>query len=238
MRHPIPHAIPQGMGDQGLRNTDEGGREKHYFVAARHSRNALTLRQCANGPERVPIRSVTASTAESSQEPAEKSAGNARPLLVPQPHGGALLRAGTGAGGPGRPPNVIRELLRGGLVDALPGIQAIARGEITTRMRVNVRDIAHLLTCPNCGELAGLEPKGARAGVSEIEVEAAASPKDRVAAFEAQAKYGLGALRGISLEDYEARVREAVGIIRRHVAPDLADTILAELRPVLQRTAA
>lgn len=40
--------------------------------------------------------------------------------LVPQPHGGALRYGGPNAGGPGRPPNALRALMRGNLDEVIP----------------------------------------------------------------------------------------------------------------------
>jgi hypothetical protein len=46
--------------------------------------------------------------------------------LVPQSHGGALRNGGTNKGGPGRPPSVLREKMRGALVDRIPIAAQIA----------------------------------------------------------------------------------------------------------------
>lgn len=44
--------------------------------------------------------------------------------LIPQPHGGALRNGGPNKGGPGAPPQVIREKMRGTLSQILPEIEA------------------------------------------------------------------------------------------------------------------
>ncbi len=43
-----------------------------------------------------------------------------------QPHGGALRNGGTNKGGPGRPPNVIRQKLRGSFEERIKILEAIA----------------------------------------------------------------------------------------------------------------
>lgn len=56
---------------------------------------------------------------------------NAKPRLIPQAHGGALLsgRVKGGKGGPGRPSNELRAQLREGLAGAVPSILAAAADE-------------------------------------------------------------------------------------------------------------
>src|SRR2546422_3379691 len=100
------------------------------------------------------------------------STGNGKPRtgqLVPQPHGGALLPGGTGAGG--RPSSALRERLRGSLEQRVPVLEAIAD-----------------------------DPE--------------ADAQDRIRAIEVLAKYGLGPLRELSVDEVRDRLRATIAIIK------------------------
>ncbi len=58
-----------------------------------------------------------------SESPVETTAA---PVLVPQPHGGALRRGGTNRGGPGRPRDAVRRLAVRGAARAVPRLIKIA----------------------------------------------------------------------------------------------------------------
>ena len=64
----------------------------------------------------------------------------------------------------------------------------------------------------------------------ELEVDASATPKDRLAALDLMAKYGLGALKEISVENVRERVQRTLGVIRAHCPPETVEKMLPELR--------
>lgn len=103
----------------------------------------------------------------------KSTAGTGKPAQVRQPHGGALYAGGVPGhrGGPGRPPSVLRELLRGSFAERLAVLEAIADGQPVVRVRL---------------------PDG-----TETETLVSASPADRLRALDLMAKYGLGTQMGL-----------------------------------------
>lgn len=55
---------------------------------------------------------------------------------------------------------------------------------------------------------------------------------DRIKAIDMLAKYGLGAMKEVSVENVRDRVQATLGVIRQQVSPEQAETIFAELRPI------
>lgn len=121
-------------------------------------------------------------------------------------------------------------MLRGDLEENAPILNDIAQGRPITRQRVLVRDVAPYLACPGCGELGKLEPVKIRDAIQEIEVMGSASPKERVAAIDAQAKYGLGVEKGVAQETVRENVAAMLAVIRAHVAGPVYDGMLPELK--------
>jgi len=127
--------------------------------------------------------------------------------LVPQKHGGALLKGGVPGhrGGTGRPPSEIRERLRGSLSDRVSVLE-----EIADRPReANV-------TCPECG--------------SEVAVNPPANDGDRIRAIDTLAKYGLGTLKEVSVDQVQDRLRTTLAIIRDRLDEHVAEGLINELR--------
>lgn len=158
-----------------------------------------------------------------------KASPLASEALVPQPHGGALRRGGTNRGGPGAPPSLLREKLRGSFADRIRVIESIADGRPMQTVGVRIMDIAPHVACPNCGEL-GVVPKDLASAVVEVQLPASASPKDRIASIDLLAKYGLGQLKEISVESVRERVGKTLEVIREHVSPDLYQAMLPQLK--------
>lgn len=105
--------------------------------------------------------------------------------LVPQPHGGAIRRGGTNAGGPGRPPSRIKEALRKDFDERLPLLREIADGVV--RLRI-------VPTCPECGHESN--------AMTEAEIRAVfPQVADRLRALELMAK--LGGLDAVKLPEDE-----------------------------------
>jgi hypothetical protein len=59
-----------------------------------------------------------------------------------------------------------------------------------------------------------------------------ADPQDRIRAIDVLAKYGLGTLRELSVDDVRDRLRKTIAIVREHMAPDDATVVLTRLREV------
>lgn len=137
-----------------------------------------------------------------------KSTGRA---LIPQPHGGAL-QPGAGGGtqpGAGRPPSVIRERLRGTFSERIAIIEEIADGKPVQHAQLPLAAIIPHVICANCGEsqIAAKEPKDLL--LLTFDVQMSASPRDRLAAIDMTAKYGLGEKNEVTLVHPEVQERLA-----------------------------
>ena len=66
-------------------------------------------------------------------------------------------------------------------------------------------------------------------GIADSE---AASDADRLRAVDLLAKYGLGTMKEVSVENVRERVSKTLDVIRARCSPEQAQAILAELRPV------
>lgn len=152
------------------------------------------------------------------------------PMRVPAHGRGALRVGGTNRGGSGRPPSVIREQLRGTIAERAGMLEQIMDGVPLQRTRVEVGLLAPFVECTKCGE-STIRPKGAAAGI-EIEAIVSASPKERIAAYDTAAKYGLGALKEVSIENVRERVMATLEVIRQHCPAQQATTIVNALRPI------
>lgn len=108
------------------------------------------------------------------------------PVLVPQPHGGALRRGGKPGNLGGRPANAIRRRLRGSFAQRLDTLKDIAdNGETGEKLK----------------------------------------------ALDLMAKYGLGTVKELTVDDVRERVAKTVEVIREHLG-EQADALLVKLEPV------
>lgn len=143
-----------------------------------------------------------------------KTAGKTTaPSKRPQPHGGALLTGGVpgNKGGTGRPPSELRAQLRGSFAERVKVLEQFADGSMPLRER-----------CPKCGH----EEPASLATALPVE------PSDRLRALDMLAKYGLGTLKEISVENVRERVRSTLSVIQTHVSPEQYQTIVQALKPV------
>lgn len=93
-------------------------------------------------------------------------------VLVPQPHGGALMRGGTNPGA-GRPRDIVRAACLKSFRDRIPILEAIADGQVMEKTKV-----------------MGV---GGPEGVQEYDAEVSAKPGDRIKAIAELGKVGFGA---------------------------------------------
>lgn len=152
----------------------------------------------------------------------------------PGKHGGSLQTGNPGnKGGSGRPPSVIRDQLRGSYDERMTFLDRVIDGEVMQKAKVPLVAVLPHVLCPNCGE-GGQEPRDGLLALMDVTFEAtvSASVKDRIAALEHQAKYGLGALKEISVENVRERVAGTLAVIRSHCTADQSTAIIAALRPV------
>jgi hypothetical protein len=144
---------------------------------------------CHRQPEKLPTTIATMRDARLSSRlelPEELPAGEAR--LVPQPHGGALLRGGLpghrGAGG--RPKEVLREQMRTMLAETLAAMHAALRGE-----RLSRDAEAGLLADPRVRALP-LDVQRVVADAARTHLSARLSHRELIQLGAELAKYGVG----------------------------------------------
>lgn len=125
----------------------------------------------------------------------KKGGSNGGPVLVPQPHGGALLTGGQKGQtpGPGRPPSAIRRTLRKRFDEQIAILVEIAKNSES-------------------------------------------ADKDRIAAIDKLAKYGLGEEKGWSHDLVAALVRDLADTIERHISDkDVLKVIEADFKDAIRR---
>lgn len=137
---------------------------------------------------------------------APESTAKTTGVLIPQAHGGALRNGGTNKGGTGRPPSILRDQLRGSFADRVAVLEKIADGEAIAKMR-------------------GMDGK-------ETEIQVSADVSDRLKAIDMLAKYGLGTVKEVSVENVRERVQKTLDVIRKHVSPEQMTAMTPELRQV------
>lgn len=98
------------------------------------------------------------------------------------------------------------------------------------RSQIRLLDVLPYVVCANCGESELKAKEDETAGLVEIDAMVSASPKDRLAALDLAAKYGLGTLREISIENVRERVQGTLEVIRQHCPPELVRQMLPALR--------
>ena len=147
-------------------------------------------------------------------------------------HNGGSLQVGNpgNKGGTGRVPSVLRAELRGSYSERKKLLDEVADGAVMVHTKVQLRDILGHVHCPNCGE-AGLKLK--EDTDPELEIPAIVSPtvKDRLAALDQMAKYGLGPQSALTVEAVTEKLREQWYVLQRALAPK----ILAQITPALRQ---
>lgn len=148
-------------------------------------------------------------------------------------NGGTLISGNPGnKGGSGRPPSFLRDQLRGSYADRMKFLDRVIDGEVMQRAEIPLAAVLPHVVCPNCGE-GGQAPKD----LSELltlnfDARVSASVKDRISALEHQAKYGLGALKEVSVENVRERVGQTLDVIRQLCQPDVSQQVIGALRPI------
>lgn len=145
--------------------------------------------------------------------------------LVPQPHGGALRHGGTNRGGPGAPPSAIRAGLRGSYEQRRAFLERVVDGEVMNRIEVPAAIVLRHARCPACG-IQGMQLKDPdKDALLTFTVDVSASVKDRIGALEQMAKYGMGTLKEVSVENVRERMEATLQTIRSLLPTQQAEMI-------------
>jgi hypothetical protein len=133
-------------------------------------------------------------------------------LTMRSPRSGAEVPTGahpgnTGGkrGRSGRVPSIVRELALESFADRVHLLAEIADGIAFRRVKV---------------------------GAHETETFTSTEVSDRLRALEMLAKYGLGTIKGASVDDVRDRVRATLDVIQDRTPPELFASIVGELRPI------
>lgn len=158
---------------------------------------------------------------------------------VVQPHGGMLI-PGAGGGpqpGSGRPRSAIRARLLGDFDQRTDFLNKVIDGELVTHLQVPLLNVLPHVECSGemadgkcAGKIRPKDPKDVL--LVNFSAKASANVADRLKAHDTQAKYSLGALKGILADQVEENVRKTLEIIQESTAPDQFTAIAKRLRPV------
>lgn len=150
--------------------------------------------------------------------------------------GGALLRGGSpgNRGNPnalGVPPSLIRSQLRGSYDQRRVFLNDVVDGVVMVQTEVPLSAIIPHVICSACsGPVAAKDTVDAF--FLMVPAKQTASVKDRIAALDQMARYGLGTLKEVSVENVRERVAATLGVIRAQCSPEQAESIVNALRPV------
>jgi hypothetical protein len=165
-------------------------------------------------------------TAEGVQPAGQGSTG-----LRPQRHGGGLLPGGLpgNKGGTGRPPSQIRAALRASYDARMGFLDDVIDGKVQQTVQYPVLELARHVECKKCK--TPLQAVDASI-LDSITVRVSASTKDRIAAVEHQAKYSLGQLKEISVENVREKLERQVELLRNRFSGEVLNTLLREMREI------
>lgn len=110
-------------------------------------------------------------------------------------------------------------------------VAEVVDGKVMQRAEIPLHAILPHVHCPKCqGPM--LANDAVELGLLTIDGMVSASVKDRLTALDFGAKYGVGALKEVSVEDVRERVRQTLDVIRGALSADKADAIIADIRPL------
>lgn len=158
-------------------------------------------------------------------------------VLVPQRHGGALQRGRSPVDAHlSAVPAKIRRDLRTDFAERRDFLKSVVDGGLVQRIRFRVMDLAPHVECEACGEpgTIALAPRipARNPTTIDIEVDASASPKDRLSALDMMGKYGLGTVTEVSAETVRGKVAETVTLLRSELEPAMLARVLAAMRSI------
>ncbi|MEO7502995.1 MAG: hypothetical protein ABIW94_10205 [Gemmatimonadaceae bacterium] len=136
--------------------------------------------------------------------------------LVPQPHGGALLKGGNDGnrGGRGAVPSLLRERLVGSFEQRIPVLERIADGVPIVRVEIPLSELVGHVSCPKCGK-AFMPDNPKDLATVTVEAKQSARPSDQIRAVDTIGKYGPGEKHEITMVSAEVkdRLRQTVDLI-------------------------
>lgn len=135
---------------------------------------------------------------------------------VPDHGRGRLRRGNPGNSGGGRPPDELRQQLRGSFGERVRVLEDFADAKVI--MPIVER-------CPECGH----EPEDQE---ERDPIEYVPKPEYILKAIDMMGKYGLGQAKDLSVEVIQGLLFEQIEAIHAEFEPDLANRILSVIEPI------
>lgn len=141
---------------------------------------------------------------------------------------------GAGGGvqpGAGRPPSQLRDGLRQSYGDRVLFLNDVIDGKVIVHTQVSLAAVLPHIRCAKCeGPVVPVDI--ADLFLLTFPAKASASVRDRIAAVEHLAKYGLGVLKEVSVENVRERVEATLRIIGQQCTPEQAEKLYQAIEPV------
>lgn len=213
------------------RSTPENGKRASAGRQLEAQPHGGALRRTRANVENVETPAETSGTVTDVDNSGTAPAGDAV-VIVEQPHGGALQVGNPGnRGGLGVPTSLIRERLRGSYADRLEFLSDVVDGKVMQTQEIPLFAVLPYACCPNCGDQLEAR-KASDLFLITIQARVSASVKDRIAALDQMAKYAIGTLKEVSVENVRDRMRATMAVIRENTSPELAARLASLIRPL------
>jgi hypothetical protein len=177
----------------------------------------------------------TASATKSQRPPKDTTPGTGLATAAPvQPaHESKITAPVRNLGHPLGPPSaLIRGELRGSYANHKEFLSEVVKGELIEQTSIPLALILPHVLCMTCG--TGLRPGDPDAEPWEIVIpgKTQASVKERLSALDQMAKYGVGTLKEVSIDNVRERVLKTLEAIKLHTDIETADVLYKALEPI------
>jgi hypothetical protein len=180
----------------------------------------------------MPRRKLQSPAAATNDAPAPETSTK---LTRTPPQGGTLRTGNPGNRGNahplGPPSALLRGELRGSYAERKGLLDEIARGDLIVQTSVSLAEVMRHIRCAQCAGPV-VAPEVEDIFLLTFPAMTSASVKDRLSALDQMAKYGVGTLKEVSIDNVRERVQRTLDTIRVHCTPEQADVLYRALEPV------
>lgn len=155
--------------------------------------------------------------------------------LVAQAHGGALQVGNPGNSGGGRPRSIIRDdVLLSFDGKSREFLDQVVTGEIVSKMRIPVLSVTKYLKCMDCSGKNFGPVEGALSDLLlvDVEVGCSATVSQRLDVAEMQMRYGLGAVKEITVDNVRERVNRTLDALQSMMSKEQYLAACKVLEPI------
>lgn len=132
----------------------------------------------------------------------------------------------------GPPSALIRGELRGTYAERKVLLDEIARGDLIEQTSVDIYEVLPHIRCGQCaGPVVTVDPDLRSMGLT-FPAKQTASVRDRLSALDQMAKYGVGTLKEVSVDNVRERVLKTLEAIRLHTDTTTAEVLYRALEPI------